>query len=108
MRARWRDLAEQVRRSARIAVDRPLDRLDEAHLSNQLNHTGAAELPIDGESGKRIRVAFVEACRAMLLATGERRAIAAELAAAAADAVLNLLDLETRAAAAGWQKQFRD
>lgn len=108
MRARWRDLAELVRQSARTAADRPLDRLDEAHLANQLRRSATAELPVEGESGKRVRAAFLEAGQALLLAAGDRRAIAAELAAAAAVAVLNLLDLEARRAAAGWQKQFGD
>lgn len=108
MRARWRDLAELVRQSARTAADRPLDRLDEAHLANQLRRSATAELPVEGESGKRVRAAFLEAGQALLLAAGERRAIAAEMAAACAVAVLNLLDLETRKAAAGWQKQFSD
>jgi hypothetical protein len=109
LRAKWRDLAELARRTARnAAAEQPLDRLETAQLSHQLNHTGAVQIPLEGVTAQHARTAFVAACRGLLDAAPDRRPILAELAAAAAVAVLALLDLEARKAAAHWHKQFGD
>lgn len=108
MRARWRDLAEHARRTARATIEDPLRRHDEPQLSNQLIRTGSADIPVEGESARHVRGAFVEAVRALLIAAPDRRVLCAELVAAAAMALLELLDMETRKAAAAWQKQFGD
>jgi hypothetical protein len=108
MRNRWREVAELARRRAREALDGAApSTVAETELALQLRRISTAALPVEGVSGQHMRTAFVEACQALLIA-GETRAVAAQLTIAAAEAVLELLDLQARKLAAGWQRQFRD
>jgi hypothetical protein len=110
MRRRWRELVAEARRDAKAcAAGDPLDPAREHALRTALIRTGGAALPVERRGGvDEARNAFVAAGRGLVTATGERREALARLLLAACECVEALLELETRAAAAHWQKQFED
>lgn len=103
----WRQLADELRRAALQARDgEPLPRQLEAELRRTLKRTGAAELPLQGESPRQVRLAFLAAAEALLLSAGERRRPCADLAIAACDCLEALLDAQMQADAASWQGRY--
>jgi len=105
----WRGLAEQLRTAGRMAAaGEPLPRSVEAELRLKLKRIGSAPLPVDGESARHVRAAFLGAAEALLISAGDRRGLVADLAVAAADCLEALIDAQTQAAAATWQRQFKD
>lgn len=106
---RWAEAIAELRGAAlRLRAGERLDQVSEHILAGQVRRCAAAEIPVEGESAREAKKAFVALGRGMALSAGERRVAFAVALVAACELLEALLEESRRKAAAGWQRQFTD
>lgn len=106
---RWPDAIAELRGAAiKLRAGQRLDIISESLVGGLVRRLASADLPVEGESGREAKKAFVALARAMTLSAGERRVAIAVALVALCELLEALLDESRRQAAAGWQRQFRD